>query len=188
MEDQQIVSLYWNKSETAISETQHKYGKYCTAIAYNILYSHEDAAEVVNDTYMAAWNSIPPHRPAFLAAFLGKITRRISIDRWKKSRAEKRGGGEMPLALDELEECIPSPSLVEHEIEEKQLAFVLNEFLRKLPEPEQQVFMCRYWYLDSISSICTQFNFSQSKVKSMLARTRKKLRTQLEKEGICNET
>lgn len=187
MEDQQIVSLYWNKHEKAISETQHKYGKYCFAIAYNILFSCDDANEVVNDTYMAAWNSIPPHSPTILSTFLGKITRRISIDRWKKLRAEKRGGGEMPIALDELAECIPASDNVEHEIEQKYLSYLLNEFLMKLPETEQKVFMCRYWYLDSISYICTQFNFSQSKVKSMLARTRKKLRIFLEKEGVFDE-
>lgn len=187
MEDHEIVSLYWRRSETAIQETQSKYGSYCSAIAYGILFSHEDAAEVVNDTYMSAWNSIPPHRPSVFRTFLGKITRRIAIDRWKEAHADKRGGGEMPLALDELGDCIPAPGLVEHEIEKLRLTAALNSFLRQLPNTEQRVFICRYWYLDSIAAISAQFHFSQSKVKSMLSRTRKKLKIYLEKEGISYE-
>lgn len=106
MDDQEIVALYWARSEQAISETSSKYGSYCYSIAYNILHSSEDAEESVNDTYNDAWNSIPPHRPSVLSTFLGKITRRISIDRWRRRTAEKRGGGEMSLVLDELQECV----------------------------------------------------------------------------------
>lgn len=184
MDDREIVELYWARSEQAISETQSKYGSYCYSIAYNILNSNEDAEESVNDTYHDVWNSIPPHRPSILSTFLGKITRRISIDRWRRRTAEKRGGGEMPLALEELQECVAADRDTEKEFEKKRLSAVVNSFVKKLPETEQRVFLCRYWYMDSISAISQQFGFSESKVKSMLFRTRNQLRTVLEREGF----
>lgn len=184
MDDCRIVELYWNRSENAISETDTKYGAYCHKIAYNILTNKEDAEESVNDTYMAAWNSMPPHRPSILSSFLGKITRRISIDRWRARSAYKRGGGEIILALDELEECIADDLNVEKELERKELIRSFNRFLSSLPQTERSVFLCRYWYLDSIQDISEHFSFSQSKVTSMLHRTRIKLRRQLEKEVL----
>ena len=184
MTDERIVSLYWERSEQAIAETSSKYGNYCFTIAYNILYSSEDAEESVNDTYMDAWNSMPPHKPSILSSFLGKITRRLSIDKWRKSHAQKRGGGEMPLALDELEDCISDNTSHEEEFEKERLAKVINDFVTALPQTEQKVFLCRYWYMDSIDSLCKQFGFSESKVKSMLMRTRIKLRDTLAKEGF----
>jgi len=183
MEDERIVSLYWERSEQAIAETSSKYGKYCYTIAYNILSSPEDAEESVNDTYMDAWNSIPPHKPSVLSSFLGKITRRLSIDRWRRAHAEKRGGA-MIWVLDELEECIADEKSVEQKVEAKLLADVINSFVKALPDTEQRVFLCRYWYMDSVESIAKEFGFSQSKVKSMLYRTREKLRAQLIKEGL----
>ena len=176
MEDVHIIELFWARSETAIGATSAKYGKYCYTIAYNILANAEDADESVNDTYLNAWNSIPPHRPSNLATFLGKITRRIAIDKWRSRSAEKRGGGEIPLALDELSDCIPAKSSVEQEVETEELEQGMNDFVMALPITERRVFICRYWYLDSISSISQQFGFSQSKVKVMLHRTRKDLR------------
>lgn len=184
MEDERIVGLYWERSEKAVEETAFKYGKYCYSIAYNILDSHADAEESVNDTYLDAWNSMPPHRPSVLSTFLGKITRRISIDKWRKRSADKRGGGELPLALEELNECIADGDSVEKEVEKQALTDVINAFIVSLPKTERQVFLCRYWYLDSVESICRQFGFSQGKVKSMLYRTRKRLRFQLIKEGF----
>ena len=184
MEDERIVSLYWERSEQAISETSSKYGKYCYAIAYNILYSDQDAEESVNDTYMDAWNSMPPHKPSILSSFLGKITRRLSIDRWRKNHAQKRGGGEMIWALDELGECIAEEGSAEEEFEKQRLAEVINAFVSALPTTEQQVFLRRYWYMDAVETIAFQFGFSVSKVKSMLLRTRQKLRMTLEKEGF----
>ena len=184
MEDARIVDLYWARSETAINETSAKYGKYCYTIAHNILANREDADESVNDTYLAAWNSMPPHRPAILSTFLGKITRRISIDKWRSRSAEKRGGGEIFLALDELSECISSHNSVEQEIEAAELGKAIDCFVMALPLMERRVFICRYWYLDSIASICQQFGFSQSKIKVMLHRTRKDLRSYLERQGI----
>lgn len=183
MEDARIVDLYWARSETAIDETSAKYGKYCYAIAHNILANAEDADESVNDTYLAAWNSIPPHRPSVLSSFLGKITRRISIDKWRARSAEKRGGGEIVLALDELSDCVPSSTNVEQTVEAEELGKAIDRFVMALPIMERRVFICRYWYLDSIASICHQFGFSQNKVKVMLHRIRKDLRNFLEKEG-----
>lgn len=184
MEDKHIVELYLNRSESAISETAAKYGGYCYSIAYNILTNYEDAEESVSDTYLAAWNAIPPRRPSILAAFLGKITRHISIDRWRARTAYKRGGGEVPLALEELEECIADDQNVEQVYARRELASTINRFLDSLPETDRSVFLCRYWYLDPIQDIADNFGFSLSKVTSMLYRTREKLRKQLEKEGL----
>lgn len=184
MDDNQIIDLYWKRSEQAIQETDTKYGGYCFQIAYNILANREDSEESVSDTYMAAWRAIPPRRPAILAVFLGKITRHLSIDRWRERNAYKRGGGEMVLALEELEDCIASPQTVEGVLERKALALTLNRFLDSLPETERSIFLCRYWYLDPIDPIAERFGFSRSKVTSMLHRTRQKLRSQLQEEGI----
>ena len=183
MEDEKIVELFWNRSENAIFETANKYGGYLNTISYNILSDSEDAKECVNDTYHDAWNAMPPHRPSILSTFLGKITRRVSIDRWRKRNAEKRGGGEILLALEELNECVSGSGSVEDEIERRELIGLFNEFLNTLSATERRVFLCRYWYMDSIRSIAQQFGFSESKVTSMLHRTRIKLRTVLEKEG-----
>lgn len=183
MEDTGIVQLYWERSEKAISETDLKYGSYCRAIAYGILDSQEDTEEAVSDTYMDAWNAIPPHRPQILSTFLGKITRRISIDLWRSRTRAKRGGGQIIFALEELEDCIAGSRDVERETEQKELIRTVNRFLDTLPATERRVFLARYWYLDSIGEIADQFRFSQSKVTSMLHRTREKLRNLLKKEG-----
>ncbi len=183
MEDSKIVDLYWQRSESAISETQHKYEPYCFSIAKNILPAQEDAQECVNDTYLAAWNAMPPSRPTVLSTFLGKLTRRISIDRWRNMTAEKRGGGVVTIALDELAECIPNGSNPEAEVEAKELARTIDRFLDTLPYTERKVFLMRYFNLASIKDIEHQFHMSSSGVKSMLHRTRKKLRTALHEEG-----
>ena len=185
MNDERIVDLYFARSEKAIEETAAKYGRYCFSIAYGVLYSNEDAEESVNDTYMAAWQAMPPHRPGVLSVFLGKITRRISIDRWRRTHAEKRGGGEMPVALEELAECLASGEDVMAEMDRERLGAVLAAFVRSLPLTEKKVFVCRYWYMESVASVSKRFGFSESKIKSMLYRTREKLRVQLEKEGLA---
>lgn len=184
MEDDRIVELYWQRNEEAINETASKYGKYCYSIAQNILGDEDDANESVNDTYLDAWQSMPPHRPSVLSTFLGKITRRISIDRYRRRTAEKRGGGQTALVLEELEECLGDVNNVEEKIEQQLLSNTINSFVKELPQTEQSVFLCRYWYMDSVQSIAGQFGFSHSKVKSMLYRTREKLRNILIKEGI----
>lgn len=183
MDDQEIVALFWSRSENAISETAAKYGSFCYSIAYNILTNNEDAEESVSDTYMAAWNAMPPRRPSILAPFLGKITRHLSIDRWRSRSRQKRGGGEITLALEELEE-IASSQAMETAYARKQTVLVFNRFLKSLPETQRRIFLCRYWYMDSISDIANFYGFSDSKVTSMLHRTRKKLRAVLEAEGL----
>ena len=184
MDDTQIVELYWARKESAIEETAAKYGSYCRSIAHNILNNQDDAEECVNDTWLGAWNSMPPHRPSVLSTFLGKLTRRISIDKWRRTTAKKRGDGQLPLVLAELEDCISDGKSIEEETERKLLAETIAAFVKSLPETEQKVFLCRYWYMDSVSAIATRFRFSESKVKSLLSRTREKLRVRLEKEGL----
>lgn len=183
MEDSAIVSLYWQRDESAITETAVKYGKYCFSIAYGVLGNASDAEESVNDTYLDAWNAMPPSRPTMLSTFLGKITRRISIDRWRKRNAEKRGGGQMEAILDELAECVSSEENVEQTVEQQMITDHINAFVRTLPDVEQWIFLCRYFYMDSIKDIAKRFGFSQSKIKSMMLRIRRKLRAFLEKEG-----
>ena len=185
MDDNKIIDLYWARSEDAISETASKYGRYCFKIAFNILFNKEDSEESVNDAYLAAWNTIPPRRPKLLGAFLGKMTRYISLDKWKNHTAAKRGGGEVPLVLDELEECVYSADSTENMYLQKEFARDINYFLESLPEAERKVFLCRYWYLDSIADIAERFDFTESKVTSMLHRTRRKLKRMLEKEEIA---
>lgn len=183
MDDKSIVDLYFSRDENAISQTDKKYGRYCYSIAYNILTSKEDAEECVNDTYMTAWKAIPPHRPSVLSTFLGKITRHISIDRWRKRTAYKRGRGEITLALEELEDCVEGMQDVEMEYERKEIVMIYKKFLDALPTTERRVFLCRYWYVESIDTIAEKFGYSQSKIKTMLHRTRAKLRKQFAKEG-----
>lgn len=184
MEDHAIIDLYWAREERALEETEQKYGSYCRSIAANILSSPQDSEECVNDTYFRAWNAMPPQRPALLRAFLGKITRNLSLDRCRQAQAEKRGGGQMPLALDELGECIAAANTVEQAISEAELSRALDRFLRTLPERECCIFLRRYWYLDTTQAIAQRFRMTDGSVKSQLFRTRSKLRAYLEKEGI----
>lgn len=184
MEDNRIIKLYWDRDELAISETKRKYGRYCYAIAYNILHNPQDAEESENDTYLDAWHAMPPHRPHSLSAFLGKITRRISLDKWRAKNAEKRGGSQVALSLNELAECIPDQKQIDDQLQAEMLSVAIEAFLRRLSSRERSVFLCRYWYFDSIEEIARQFDFTESKVKTMLFRTRSKLKIYLEKEGI----
>ena len=185
MNDSQIVALFFDRDQRAIEETVARYGNYCYSIVHNILNNREDAEEAVSDTYLALWASIPPHKPTVLRTFLGKIARRTALKQWEKMRTQKRGGGEVALALEELSEYLSDGNTPESAIQAAELTQILNAFLRNLPKEERQVFVCRYWYLDSIADIAARFGFSQSKIKSMLARTRIKLRAALTKEGIA---
>lgn len=184
MEDQSIIDLYFVRSEQAISETAVKYGGYCYSIAHNILANREDSEECVSDTWLTAWKSIPPRRPTALAVFLGKITRNGAISRWRKRTAERRGGGEITLALEELRECVADPDSVEERFSRKETVLAFNRLLGSLNETECNVFLRRYWCVDTVADIAQSFGFSEAKVKSMLHRTRQKLRRQLEKEGL----
>lgn len=183
MEDSKIVALYWERAETAIGETAKKYGSYCRTVAWNILYSHEDSEECVNDTYLSAWHSMPPQRPERLRAYLGRITRNLALDRYKFNRTEKRGGGRILLALEELEECVPSGD-PERITEDLVLTEALNRFLADLPQEARKIFLQRYWYLCSVREIADDLHISESKVKMTLLRSRNQLRALLEKEGI----
>jgi len=184
MEDSQIIDLYWERSETAIGETSKKYSRYCLTISFNILHNNEDAEECVNDTYLNAWNAMPPKRPNCLATFLGKITRNLSLNKFKMYTAEKRGFGQTEIALSELGEAVPSVSSVEQAIEEKELVETLNLFLENLPKQKRILFMQRYWYLMPIKAIAEQVGKSDSQVKSALFRIRNELKLHLEKEGV----
>ena len=184
MDDNEIIGLYWRRDESAITASADKYGGYCRAISYNILHDAGDAEECVNDTWLGAWRSIPPHRPQRLAVYLGKITRNLSLNRLRGYSAEKRGQGQAALALCELEECVPDRTGVEQLVGERLLVNALNAFLRAQPEQKRAVFIRRYWYLSPIGEIAGEYGMSESKVASMLFRMRKALRQFLIKEGI----
>ena len=183
MDDKSIVELYWQRNEEAITQTAERYEFYLRSIAFRILGDPSDAEECVNDTYNAAWNSIPPHKPAVLSTYLGKLTRRISLKVLRSRSTQKRGSNEVALSLDELTECIPVGSRLDEAIEIKELVASINSFLASLPVIERRVFILRYWHAMPIVSICKQLGHSKGKVESMLHRTRAKLKRQLEKEG-----
>jgi RNA polymerase sigma-70 factor (ECF subfamily) len=186
MGDAEIVGLFWARSEQAISAAAEKYGRYCRSIAYNILGNNEDAEECVNDAYARAWNAIPPARPERLSAFLGKITRNLSFDRYAHGRAEKRGSGVLAAALSELEDCVPDASAaLERVLDSGVITEALNAFLAGLQPASRRVVMRRYWYADRVEEIAKSCGMTVSKVKSILFRARKKLKAKLEKEGIA---
>ncbi len=184
MEDNRIIQLYWQRSEDAIEATSAKYGGYCKTIAVNILQNPEDADECVNDTYLHAWDAIPPERPSVFRIWLGRITRNLSLDRYKKARAQKRGGGQVELLLSELESCIPAPGGVEAQLEDKEIALLISRFLRQQKQLGRLVFLRRY-YADSIEQIARRYQMGQSGVKTSLFRTRKALKAYLESEGVA---
>lgn len=183
MEDDKIVQLYWERDETAITETSDKYGAYCLSISRNILGNNEDAQECVNDTYLKAWNTIPPHRPAMLSTFLAKITRNLSFDRYKANRRDKRGGSQTALVLEELNEIIADKSS-EAEFDRAELISAINGFLSELPQDKRRMFVCRYWYAFDISEIARRLGMTENNVSVTLNRLRKKLRKHLRERGF----
>lgn len=162
MDDNLIIDLYWQRNEQAVAETEAKYGPYCRSIAYGILQNNQDTEECVNDTWLRAWDSIPPQRPGRLSAFLGRIARNLALDRYDYNHAAKRSG-----PFDQLE-----------------LTQILNSFLHSLPESRRNLFLRRYWYCESVEELGRRYRMSQSAVKSSLFRTRNKLKAYLEKEGV----
>lgn len=184
MDDKQLIDLYFERSETAVSETQKKYGRYCHYIAYNILRCDADAEECVNDAYIKIWNAIPPMHPDNLSAFLGKITRNIALNRYAKYNAEKRGKGQTAFALEELQECLPEATDGTDIADELALKDALNRFLWSLLPKTRTIFMRRYWYMSSIKEIAADYSLSENNVKMILFRTRGRLKKFLEKEGI----
>lgn len=185
MNDQRIIDLYWARDPRAIGETDRKYGPYCHAIAHNVLHNMQDSEECVNDTWHRAWNSMPPQRPSLLRAFLGTITRNLALHRWERQNAQKRGGGQAALALEELSECVPAPDTVEKAVEDRELTAVLEAFLDSLSREGRTIFLRRYWYLEPVKTVAKGLGLSESKVKMSLLRSRQKLKDHLEKEGIC---
>lgn len=184
MKDSMIVQLYFDRYESAISRTHEKYGAYCTSIANSILGCAEDAEECVNDTYIKAWNTIPPHRPGVLSTFLGKITRNLSFNKYKQNTAQKRGGSDIPVILDELEECVASTADdVENEMEYKELVKVIDDFLASLPQEKRNIFVCRYWYNESVAKIAKEYGMKENAVSMVLHRLRVKLKDFLIERG-----
>lgn len=184
MEDERILDLYWQRDEAAIRETERKYGRYLTKIAYGILANAEDSQESLSDTYLGAWNSMPPHRPSVLSAYLAKIVRRCSIDIFRRRHREKRLGGEYALSLDELEDCVSAGDSPAETVELGELTRAIGDYLRSLDREARTTFIGRYFFLDPIREIAACHHMSESKVKSLLFRTRKGLREYLVKEGF----
>lgn len=183
MEDEEIIDLYWSRQESAIYETNKKYGNYCNTISFNILQSKEDSKECVNDTYLKTWNSIPPQRPNSLKSYLGKIVRNLSLNKYEKKRAKKRNGT-VEIALEELNECISSNNDMEKECNGKELVQMLNDFLSELSQEKRKIFLERYWYLYSIKEISLKNKISENNVKIILMRIRNKLKSYLEEGGL----
>lgn len=184
MDDAKIVQLYWDRDEQAIPATSEKYDSYCTSIAKNILGNKEDAEECVNDTYLYAWNSMPPHRPGILSTFLGKITRNLSFNRYKHNTADKRGGGELPAVLDELADLVSGNDDVEEEFNAKELVKAIDTFLDTLSPEKRSIFVCRYWYTYRISEIAVRHGMNEGAVSMTLNRLRQKLHNYLLEMGF----
>lgn len=185
MEDSEIIDLYWVRDQRAIGETAGKYGAFLRTVAWNILRSHGDAEECVNDTYLRTWNAIPPARPGAFRAWLGRITRNLSLDRWKRDRAQRRGGDDFSLLLGELDVCLPDADRAQRHLEDQEIADLISRFLRQQSAFNRRAFLRRYWYGESIEEIAAALDCGTSKVKSALFRTRSALRTCLEKEGVA---
>jgi len=183
MEDNEIVQMYWDRNEEALSATAKKYGSYCFSIAKNIVGNNEDAEECVNDTYLQTWNSIPDNKPKMLSTYLGKIARNISFNRYKYNNAEKRGGGQIDFVLDELSDLITAPDESDDELDSRLLSKAINAFISNLSLEKRQIFMCRYWYADSIKDIADRFDMTENNVSVTLNRLRQKLSEYLKESG-----
>lgn len=182
MDDRQIVDLFWQRREDALVHTRARYGAYCGSIAQRILGNTEDAEECVNDTWLQAWNAIPPAKPAHLRLFLGRITRNLAINAAQKQKAEKRGGGQVTLALEELAECLPAADDVQDDIQQKALERAMRQFLNALPPRDCTVFLYRYFYMEPTVAIAKRVGIRENHVLLILSRTRAKLREFLQKE------
>lgn len=184
MHDEKIVELYWQRSDEAIQETARKFSSYCHTIAYNILNDISDSEECVNDTWLAAWNSMPSNRPSKLAPYLGKITRNLALNIAFAQSRKKRVSKNLTLALDELDECVANDADLERAVELNELRAAIREFVSSLPEEERRFFLARYWYFESEKEISERMGCTRSKLASKLSRTRKKLKEYLREEGL----
>ena len=182
-DDQTIIRHYWERNEEALAETAEKYGSFCSSIAENILNDREDAKECVNDTYLKTWNSIPSNRPRIFPAFLGRIVRNLSFNRYNYLRTAKRGGGQISVVLDELSECIPDRS-ASADLSDNELTEAINDFIASLSVRNRNIFVMRYWYTDSVGKIASELHLSENNVSVILARLKTKLRTHLAERGI----
>ena len=178
MDDSGIIELFWQRLEDALAECGKKFGGYCRIIARNILYNDNDADECVNDTWFRAWNAIPPARPSMLKAFLGKITRNLALDRFDAAHSKKRGGNDVEIALEELAD-IPAPEADDGEITQS-----INGFLRLEQVENADIFVKRYWYLQSVKEIAAEYGYGENKIASLLSRMRGRLKLKLESEGL----
>ena len=185
MEDSQIIDLYWQRSDRAIQESDIKYGNYVSAIARNICGNAEDTEECVSDTWFSAWNQMPPKRPNILSAFFGSIARNNAINRVRTLHRQKRGGSQMDLTLDELQDCIAGPQDVEKDIEMQELKEAIRIFVKGLKEEDRNLFLARYYFFASIETIAVKFQMGESRVKTRLYRMRKKLSAELKEAGLC---
>jgi len=185
MEDGKIIDLYWARSQQAIAESAEKYGPYCHTIARRILEREEDAEECVNDTWLHAWNALPPQRPGVQSAFFGKLTRNLSLDRWRRLRAAKRGGTQVEVALHELEDCLTDRRRPDEELEAGETAELISAFLRRQSRADRALFIRRYFHLEPLSELANRFGLTTGQVKSRLYRMRQKLRAELEREGVA---
>ena len=185
MDDHEIVDLYWQRDEHAIEATAAKYESYCMKISQNILSDRADSEENVNDTYLHAWQAMPPQRPAILSAFLGKIARNLALNRYKARSAQKRQGDAFALSLDELDDCAPALSSPDDEATAAELGRSISAFLRTLPEETRSIFLRRYWYCDATADIAARYGLTESKVRVTLHRTRGKLSAYLQERGAA---
>lgn len=183
MEDEWILDLYFARDEQAVAETDRKYGRYCFTLANSILNNHEDAEETVSDTYLHTWNAIPPRRPHVFKMFLAKITRNLAFTRWRNLTADKRGGGELDLVLDELAACIPSGETVEDHLKGKELERAVRAFLDTLSQRDQNIFLRRCFYVEETDAIAARYGMRPDAVRKVLTRTRAKLKAYLTEEG-----
>ena len=182
MKDTDIVGLFWDRNEDAVSETKKQYEQYCMYIAKNVLQNEQDAEECFNDALLAVWKSIPPHRPENLKTYIGKLVHEIAIDKWRKNNRQKRIKSEFALSLDEIENVVPDNSFDE-EIDGRELSAEISRYLNGIDEVKRNVFIRRYWYYDSIESICNRYGYGKSKVLVTLKRTRDGLALYLKKKG-----
>lgn len=185
MNDEQIIDLYWRRDENAIQQTHIKYGSYCYTIANRILYNHQDSEECVNDTWLRTWNALPPERPSFLKQYLAKITRNLSLDRYRARQTKKRGSGDLDAVLDELTECVADTRDIEDELMAKELQQCIQTFVGTLSERDGNIFLRRYFYIDSTAEIARRYHLKESNVLMILSRTRAKLKAHLLKEGYA---
>ena len=183
MDDKEIIELYFCRDEQAIRESIDAYDTYCRTIAAGILNNPEDVEEAVADTYLAAWDAIPPHKPKYLRLFLGRIARNQAISIWRKRNAQSRGGGQVALALEELGECVASSGSPEQTVDTAELRCAINAFLKSQPIQQRQVFLQRYFYMEDIPAIAHRYGLRETNVRMMLSRTRQKLRKFLIQEG-----